>query len=781
MLIKRNPGSISLVLGLILLIFPTAGTSQLVKSAADATGKVNNVKVIPVTLDRLDLKWDNVTGATGYKIYRGTSRSFIPGDENLLTVCKVNTYSNRELSPSTTYFYKITAVSGDKEGEPSEVISGTTRHKDLALFIDKSRWTVEGDAFRITWDISRGGEITEIKQYDGSNWILINGHTNDNLNTIPGYVLKDNQGTIFHLSSCPNATFQVNKTTVDEIVLIANGRPRSVDGREAGWIIRQTFRVFKEGLLFCDLEMILPEGSDPFNITHSKLGITLSSQITRSKLKWGYFTRDSWKLNTLKSISDSIEEKRMHPYVAIDYGIGEKSSFTNHVAFFVEDWKALAGSKELSGSKFAMNNKSEMSYDWILYEGNPTAVKAPYTYRNRWGIGLGAMRKTSRLNLSASRGNNLIGARYYHTGPVPQGYPAGESPDDWPWYLHPNFWSQPAKAKIYPTDEQIDEAAKLGANVFVLHQSWMRNGGSNTWPPADYTAQDPDELKRFVDRCHHHGMRVGLYMRGVEAYSLYSDFFEEYLKYDFDGLYVDWNSPLYANTNNQSAFKPSETHFDAYAYFRYTKMLRERVGENGFLIGHTGACPAIIELAVFDCYLPGEFIDQKEHLLDSPDINIHYSMKTSCGTQLISYTSPKEKAIAYSAGIGLGLQNERGVLWQILKSIPMDKVWFYDNLTENLQVVTSSNPQFYTTIYKVSGDLVLIITANIGDKGSSVLQLDMSTLGLVGKYSVTAMQGTDLHNYSSKPYGTTDFGTINTGPLGKYEIRGYKLERINFR
>jgi hypothetical protein len=456
-----------------------------------------------------------------------------------------------------------------------------------------------------------------------------------------------------------------------------------------------------------------------------------------------------------------------------------KSSFTNHVAFFMEDWKALSGQKEMSGTKFARTEKSEMSYDWILYEGNGATVKAPYTYRNRWGMGFGAMRKSSRLNLSASRGNNLIGARYYHIGPDPQGHPAGESPDDWPWYLHPNFWSQPAKAKIYPTDEQIDEVAKLGANVFVLHQSWMRNGGSNTWPPADYTAQNPDELKRFVDRCHRNGMRVGLYMRGVEAYSLYAPFFEDYLKYDFDGLYVDWDSPLYANTNNQSAFKPSETHFDAYAYFRYTKMLRERVGENGFLIGHTGACPAIIELAVFDCYLPGEFIDQKEHLLDSPDINIYYSMKTSCGTQLISYTAPKEKAIAYSAGIGLGLQNERGVLWQILKSIPMDKVWFYDNLTENLQVVTSSNPYFYTTVYKVSRDLALFVTANLGEKGSSILQLDMPALGLVGKYTVTEMQGTDLNNFMNKPYGTTDNGTINSGPLGKYEIRGYKLERIS--
>jgi len=781
MLIIRIIRKSALMPVIIFYLFFSTYNLQPCAGAIDNIYKVNNIMVIPVTLDRLDLKWDAVAGSAGYKIYRSTARGFTAGDENIVAVSKTNSYANRELSPSTTYYYKVRSFTGNLEGDLSEEASGTTKHRDLALFIDKTRWTVEGDAFLITWDASKGGEITEIRQYDGSDWVWINGQTAENSNTIPGYILKDNKGGAFSLANCHNAVFQVVKTTSEEIVLKVEGRPLSVDGKETGWIIRQTYQVFKEGLLFCDLEMVLPEGSDQFNVTYSRLGLTLSPHITGSKLKWGYFTRDSWRLMTLKSVSDRIEEKSMLPYVAIDYGVGEKSSFTNHVAFFVEDWRALAGQKEMSGSKFARNEKSEMSYDWILYDGNPTSIKAPYTYKNRWGMGLGAMRKTSRLNLSASRGNNLIGARYYHTGPGPQGYPAGESPDDWPWYLHPNFWSQPAKAKIYPTDEQIDEAAKLGANVFVLHQSWMRNGGSNTWPPADYTAQNPAELKRFVDRCHRNGIRVGLYMRGVEAYSLYTPFFEDYLKYDFDGLYVDWNSPLYANTNNQSAFKPSETHFDAYAYFRYTKMLRERVGENGFLIGHTGACPAIIELAVFDCYLPGEFIDQKEHLLDSPDINIYYSMKTSCGTQLISYTAPKEKAIAYSAGIGLGLQNERGVLWQILKSIPMDKAWFYDNLTENLQVVTSSNPYFYTTVYKVSRDLALVVTANLGEKGSSVLQLDMPALGLVGKYTVTEMQGTDLNNFMNKPYGTTDNGTINSGPLGKYEIRGYKLEKISSR
>jgi len=119
----------------------------------------------------------------------------------------------------------------------------------------------------------KGGEITEINQYDGSGWVRINGEpAADKLNTIPGYTLKDNQGTTFYLAYCPDAVFQVVKTTTDEIVLNVEGHPRSADGIESGWIVKQTFRVFKEGLLFCDLEMNLPDGSDPFNVSYARLG-----------------------------------------------------------------------------------------------------------------------------------------------------------------------------------------------------------------------------------------------------------------------------------------------------------------------------------------------------------------------------------------------------------------------------------------------------------------------------------------------------------------------------
>ena len=65
-----------------------------------------------------------------------------------------------------TYWYRVRAIVGGQEGDPSAEASGATKHKDLALVVKGPRGIVEGDAFEIVWDESRGGEIVELKQYD---------------------------------------------------------------------------------------------------------------------------------------------------------------------------------------------------------------------------------------------------------------------------------------------------------------------------------------------------------------------------------------------------------------------------------------------------------------------------------------------------------------------------------------------------------------------------------------------------------------------------------------
>lgn len=789
----KKISTLSFLFSILLAVAGLDSNSQ----GANSDRKVCGLKVSTVTLSRLDINWDAVKDATGYNVYRSSSigqvKYFSLSDDNLIASTTKTKLVDRELTPSKTYHYKVTALFGKKEGEPSEVASGTTKHKDLAMSYDGSRLIVEGDAFKITFDGDKGGEITEIKQYDGLNWVVINSKSE----TIPGYLINDTESNSFQLCNASGVDFQIVKNTPDEIVFCTKANPQTKDGKVWQCEIKQTFTVFKEGNLFCSFDIILPKNSMSLYIDYAELGFELDQALTSNKFMWGYYTRNNWALQTQKTISDSVKDKSMYPYVAIDYGLGSKTSFTNHLAFFIEDWKALGSTaKENSGCEFGKNRQGNMEYKWILYNGKKNRLRPGYTYSNTWGMGFGAMRKSSRSNISASRGNNLIGMRYYHTH-LPTGHPVGESPDDWPWFLEPR-WSKPLGPDIFPSNAEIDKIAKLGANVFIMHQQWMKCGGSNTWPPASYTPKDPAELKRVIDRCHANGMRVGLYMRSTECYSLYSPFFENFLQYDFDGLYVDWNTPLWAGVSDLSKkderrhysgyFRASETHFDAYSYFRYQKMLRKRVGEKGFMISHCGANVMMTALSVFDCYLPGEYSDQQKHLLESPDLFVYYGLGTSCGTAPIDYTTPRKKAIAYCAGVGGWISagpktferngyDSLAVLWQIWKSVPMEKAYFYNNLTENVQVVSSSDPDFYSCVYKIDRDLALVTTSNFGERAGTTLSLDMPTLGLVGEYEITEMSGKDYDNYKVKKIGSTNDCVIKIEPIDQYEIRGYKLER----
>jgi hypothetical protein len=121
---------------------------------------------------------------------------------------------------------------------------------------------------------------------------------------------------------------------------------------------------------------------------------------------------------------------------------------------------------------------------------------------------------------------------------------------------------------------------------------------------------------------------------------------------------------------------------------------------------------------------------------------------------------------------------EQGLLWQIWRSVPMERAHLYNNLTENLVVVSSTNPDFHSSIYKIDRNQILLVTANCGQRGETTLRLNMTTLGLTGEYQVTELGGKDAARFTSRSTGRTRDGVIQVGPLQQYEVRGYKLDRL---
>ena len=84
---------------------PSAPTG-LSASAADAT---------------VTLVWNAVAGATSYNVYRGTAS----GQEQWVANVPNPTFTETGLSDGTTYFYEVTAVNGNLEGQRSAEVSAT--------------------------------------------------------------------------------------------------------------------------------------------------------------------------------------------------------------------------------------------------------------------------------------------------------------------------------------------------------------------------------------------------------------------------------------------------------------------------------------------------------------------------------------------------------------------------------------------------------------------------------------------------------------------------------
>lgn len=730
----------------------------------------------PLTPTRIDLSWQPVRNATAYNVYRGCPRNFPIGDESLVATVREPQYADRNLCPDNIYCFRVAPVIAKKEYPACPAVEAMTRRQDLVLMQDSNRLIVAGDTFEAQWDLSNGGQINALRQYDGQDWVDVLAEDA----FVPGYVIESDS-IVYALTDVP-APVDVVKVTPEEVCFAVSVRPQSKDGAQAGVEINHVFHVFREGWIFCHVRMRVSETWPRFSLTKASMSARLHRRLCRGKCTWLYFDRGSRTAHTWNKPAHRVEDRRLYPYVAVDYGLNKELSFTNHVALLLEDAKGL-GAGEHTRTRFGPGSDGGLTFEWTLHDGPAATIEAGTSYRNCWGIGLGAARTVSR-GISAASGNNMIAQGYWHwNSRTPQGTPPGADSDDWPWTAYRRTWRKLAAGSTAPTNEEIDRQADMGAKILVHHQTWMRSGGSNTYPPADYIPRDADDLARMVAHAHSRGLRVALYMRGVEPWALNMPYWEQLLTRDLDGLYVDWNGPLFYRHKgglgeHQGCFKPWDEHVAAYDYFRYTKMLRKRVGDGGLLLGHANMAMTFLAQAVFDGYLAGESDEQKEHLCDSLDAHVFYTMKNCCGGAVINYVGPPKRVRAMAAATGSTFMNERGPLWRMWDSIPMQGVRMFDSLTENLKVLEFDQPGFHGCVLRASRQQCLITVANLGKAASGLMTIDMPTIGLVGTYRVTRMTGAANGTIITQDAGTTT-GCIQVERLEQDAFCGYKLERLS--
>ncbi len=102
--------------------------------------KVTGLKAVTVSPFEIDLRWNAVSDAVKYKVYRSTNGTFV-------AIATVNTtaYADTNLQPNTTYSYYVTAIDrAGNEGGPSDVVTNTTFELQNVMRVQSIDITIYG-------------------------------------------------------------------------------------------------------------------------------------------------------------------------------------------------------------------------------------------------------------------------------------------------------------------------------------------------------------------------------------------------------------------------------------------------------------------------------------------------------------------------------------------------------------------------------------------------------------------------------------------------------------
>ncbi|HOZ46135.1 MAG TPA: hypothetical protein PLO37_07115 [Candidatus Hydrogenedentes bacterium] len=608
---------------------------------------------------------------------------------------------------------------------------------------------VEGEHFRLTVDPAKGGEITALELYDGVTWnaVIAPGET-----SFPSLrVASAEQG--YALANDAEARLVDIENAGDCVRFGVRATPRATDGAAAPWETRLAYEVYPEGAVFISLTLVLRKGE--FALASADVAFEPCQALQSSP---------KFRNENVCIATGGFRSAR------VAFSKNPALTFTNEIEVEVENKEAIAGGtgQEQQGGRVT----------WKL-GGDAAIVKAPFTYHNRFALGM------SRA-VTGKPKSNVIGQRVYH----------------WVNWLDKEDW--------YCSNEQIDKMVANNATMLILHHEWMLQRGSNGHPHADYSVvRDDANIVRMIDYAHAKGLRVGLYMRGVEPYALDTGFFTKYLRRNYDGLYVDWHGAhgvSYHDNHWDIEQQFEEKHFSedgsctpCRAYFLFTKRLRDVVGPDGFLIGHQGSFNAgILANLCFDAYLPGETGSDRKMLADIDEAGYKGMLGGSCcmpwTLDLPDYRNAEGAAKMAAWGlyphIVMGIEARQGesvtfsldpddplyafVLpyWWLLAQIDVTQANAYNAPAQNPPAATCSSAALRPIIYKTN-DAYLVIVANLGtEPAKGVITLDTKVLGMKGAYAAERLDAATRERVSIAPI--TD--AIDTGELGPWGLVAFLLQ-----
>lgn len=132
------------------------GSFSSVKYTKPYLGQVTNLSAYSKSNTSIGLKWDKVSGAKSYQIYRATSKS---GKYSKIKTTTKNYYTNTGRTFNKTYYYKVRAVRSSNVGKFSSVKAGKAT---FAKVTGVKASSPSYDKIEVSWDRVSGASAYEI-------------------------------------------------------------------------------------------------------------------------------------------------------------------------------------------------------------------------------------------------------------------------------------------------------------------------------------------------------------------------------------------------------------------------------------------------------------------------------------------------------------------------------------------------------------------------------------------------------------------------------------------
>jgi hypothetical protein len=628
---------------------------------------------------------------------------------------------------------------------------------------NKNEVQLSGDHFKAVIDLEKSGLISNLALFDGLNW---NSVIDDSVKAFPNLSFTS-QGSSYSLSDAE--LVDINKHDGDVFVTLIS---RFADKEKMSTPLkcRLVYQFCPEGAVFIDVYVECLEKAFSFE------KVSICFDVTEEVVNADYFRNENIAKQKLI---------KARPSARIAFGKSPAVSFTNEIEVVVQEGKNITG-------KPGFINEGG-SYEWIVSDGK-TQLKPGNVYHNTIAMGLGSGVRTTKKS-------NVIGQRIYHwinfaaqpgviMRAVEKRMPemtrgealdllkeiSGKGAEYWvsddPEKLNSVLDAIQENAQDcdrikslailnaitdqeswYPTNEQIDIMAQKYGSILLLHHEWMQNRGSNGNPHADYSIpRDEKELVRMIKHAHSRGIKVGLYMRGVEDYGLSIMFFEKYLTKNYDGIYADWHGftgravheylqPVETEVHDMH-YSPDGTYLPAKQYMQFTRKLRDIVGDKGFLIGHQGSMnTGVLSNLGWDADTPGEAGPTRD--MFSGDVHeavydgfLAGNVVTPWPEESADFRSPMGAAkmagwgffpqvlMGFNSSDGTELFSRRAdapnnqwvwPYWEILSKHKWDNAEILNSPADARRVFKCENKSVSVIGYKFSDGRVLVIAANISD------------------------------------------------------------------